>query len=137
MKLPAMCPDIPVADLAAALAYYRDSLGFAVDWSADGIGLACLSRGDTRLFMSNAQFRAPLGVRGPILLWLNLDGREEIDELHREWHAAGAKLSGPPAAHPDAKLYEFFAEDLDGNYIRVFYDYAWEERENEQRSAGR
>ncbi len=81
------------------------------------------------MFMSNAQFRAPLGVRGPILLWLNLDGREEIDELHREWHAAGAKLSGPPAAHPDAKLYEFFAEDLDGNFIRVFYDYAWEERE--------
>ena len=104
MKFPAICPDIPVADLTAALAYYRDSLGFNVDWSADGLGLACVSRGDTRLFMSNAGFRTPLGVRGPILLWLNLDGREEIDELHREWHAAGAKLSGPPTSHPDAKL---------------------------------
>lgn len=130
MTFPAICPDVPVADLAASLAYYRDSLGFTVDWSADGLGLACLSRGATRLFMSNQAFRAPLGVRGPILLWLNLDGRAGIDDLHREWHAAGAKLSGPPAAHPDAKLYEFFAEDLDGNFIRVFYDYAWEERED-------
>lgn len=129
MKFPALCPDIPVSDLAAALAYYRDSLGFTVDWSADGLGLACLSRGETRLFMSNAQFRAPLGVRGPILLWLNLGGRTEIDELYREWHAAGARIADPPAAHDYNKLYEFFAEDLDGNFIRVFYDYAWEERE--------
>ena len=33
----------------------------------------------------------------------------------------------PPEAQPH-KLYEFFAEDLDGNYFRVFYDFAWEER---------
>jgi hypothetical protein len=26
------------------------------------------------------------------------------------------------------KLYEFFAEDIDGNFLRVFYDFAWEER---------
>ena len=129
MEFPAMCSDIPVENLVAALAYYRDSLGFTVDWSADGLGLACVSRGATRMFISNAAFRAPLGVRGPILLWLNLGGREEIDELHREWQAAGARLSGPPAAHPDASLYEFFAEDLDGNFIRVFYEYAWDERE--------
>jgi predicted lactoylglutathione lyase len=128
VNFPAICPDIPVADLAAALAYYRDKLGFTVDWSADGIGLACISRGATRMFLSNAAFRRPLGVRGPILLWLNLDGRAEIDALYREWLAAGAKLSGSPASHLDAKLYEFFAQDIDGNYIRVFYDYAWEER---------
>ena len=128
MKFPATCPDIPVADLAKALAYWRDSLGFNIDWTADGIGLACVSRGDTRMFMSNEAFRAPLGVRGPILLWLNLEGRAEIDALHAEWAAAGARLSGPPGPNPGAKLYEFLAEDLDGNYLRVFYDYAWEER---------
>lgn len=129
MKFPAICPDIPVADLAKALAYWCDCLGFKIDWAADEIGLACVSRGDTRMFMSNEAFRAPLGVRGPILLWLNLDGREEIDALHAEWAAAGATLAGPPMAHPNAKLYEFFAQDIDGNHIRVFYDYAWEERE--------
>jgi hypothetical protein len=26
------------------------------------------------------------------------------------------------------KLYEFFAQDIDGNYFRVFYDFAWEEK---------
>lgn len=84
MKFSTICPDIPVADLATALAYNRDSLGFNVDWSEDARGLACVSRGDTRLCMSNAQFRAPLGVRGPILLWLNLGSRTEIDDLYRE-----------------------------------------------------
>ena len=130
MKFPAICPDIPVADLAAALAYYRDSLGFKIDWTADEIGLACVSRGDTRMFMSNEAVRAPLGARGPILLWLNLDGREEIDALHAEWEAAGARIEEPPTVNPHAKLYEFFAQDLDGNHIRVFYDYAWEERDD-------
>ena len=33
----------------------------------------------------------------------------------------------PPEAKP-FKLYEFFAQDIDGNYFRVFYDFAWEER---------
>ena len=29
---------------------------------------------------------------------------------------------------PYNKLYEFFAQDIDGNYFRVFYDFAWEEK---------
>jgi hypothetical protein len=41
--------------------------------------------------------------------------------------AAGARIADPPEAKP-YKLYEFFAQDIDGNYFRVFYDFAWEER---------
>ena len=33
----------------------------------------------------------------------------------------------PPKAKP-YKLYEFFAEDLDGNFFRVLYDFGWEEK---------
>jgi uncharacterized glyoxalase superfamily protein PhnB len=115
-----------VADLAAALAYYRDRLGFGIDWSEEGLGLACVSRGDSRLFMSNPEYRSALGARGPIILWINLSDRAEVDALYGEWAAAGARIADPPEAKP-YKLYEFFAEDMDGNHLRVFYDFAWEE----------
>ncbi len=126
MQLPSVCPEIPVADLAASLAYYRDRLGFNVDWSEDGVGLACLSRGETRMFMANAEYRSGTGARGPMLLWLNLSDRAEVDALHAEWAAGGARITDPPEAK-SYKLYEFFAEDIDGNIFRVFYDFAWEE----------
>jgi predicted lactoylglutathione lyase len=129
VQFPSVCPEIPVASLAPALAYYRDRLGFNVDWSADDIGLACLSRGQTRMFMTTAEYRAALGVRGPIVLWLNLSNRAEVDALHAEWAAAGARIADPPEAKPYNKLYEFFAQDIDGNYFRVFYDFAWEEED--------
>lgn len=129
MDFPAACPEIPVADLPAALAYYRDRLGFAVDWADEALGLAGLSRGGTRAFMSNAAYRVYLGNAAPIVLWINLDGRAAIDALHAEWAGKGALLDGAPEAQPH-KLYEFFARDPDGNRLRVFYDFAWEERES-------
>ena len=33
-----------------------------------------------------------------------------------------------PSRGEAAQLYEFFAQDIDGNYFRVFHDFAWEER---------
>lgn len=62
------------------------------------------------------------------MIWLNLSSRAEVDELHRRWSAAGARIAELPAAKP-WKLYEFLAGDLDGNALRVFYDFAWEERQ--------
>ena len=125
MRFPSTCPEIPVVNLSAALAYYRDQLGFDIDWSDEGLGLAGLSRDDARLFMSTAEYRSGLGVRGPIVLWLNLSGRDEVDELHKEWAAAGALIAQSPQAMP-SRLYEFYTQDLDGNFLRVFYDCNWE-----------
>ena len=127
MQFPALCPEPPVADLPAALAYYRDKLGFTVDWADEALGLAGLSRGDARMFMSNAAYNAQVGGRGPIVMWLNLSSRAEVDALHQEWAAAGAKIKAAPSAKP-YKLYEFLAQDLDQNVLRVFYDFAWEEK---------
>jgi uncharacterized glyoxalase superfamily protein PhnB len=126
MTFPAACPEIPVSDLAAALDYYRDGLGFTIDWADEALGLAGISRGESRLFLSNAAYRAHTGNVAPLALWLNLDGRAAVDALHTEWAAKGALLDGPPEAQPH-KLYEFFARDPDGNRWRVFYDFAWEE----------
>lgn len=130
MNFPPVCPEIPVSDLDAALIYYEHQLGFGIDWRADDIGLACLSRGATRMFMTTTEYRSAMGNQGPILLWLNLDGRQDVDKLHAEWSSSGAKIIKPPALHHYNNLYEFFAEDVDRNCFRIFYDTAWEGQRN-------
>ncbi len=127
MRLPPLCPEVPVRSLTEALASYRDALGFTVDWSDEQLGLAGLSRDDIRIFMTSAAYRSTLGNTAPIVLWLNLSSRDEVDTLHGQWAAAGAIILDAPEAKPH-KLYEFFAQDGDGNIFRVFYDFAWEER---------
>jgi predicted lactoylglutathione lyase len=126
MHFPPTCPEIPVTDLARALAYYRDRLGFTIDWADEGAeGLAGVSRGDSRLFMTTRSSRSDPLFQGPVVLWLNLSNRAEIDALHGEWAKAGVIIAAPPAAKP-YNLYEFFAKDLDGNCFRVFYDFRLE-----------
>ena len=128
MLFPPVCPEIPVTDLADAVTYYRDQLGFTIDWAdEDPEGLAGLSRGDARLFMTSPSMRSYPAFRGPAVVWLNLSNRAEIDALHDEWAQAGALILTPPQAKP-YKLYEFFAKDRDGNCFRVFYDFRWEDQ---------
>ena len=77
--------------------------------------------------MSTAEYRSAIGNQTPIVLWLNLASRAEVDALYELWTAAGATIANPPQAKP-YKLYEFFAPDPDGNVFRVFYDFGWEEQ---------
>ena len=79
MIFPPACPEIAVAELAPALAYYRDCLGFTIDWSDETIGLAGLSQGQSRLFMASADYRTDQPNKGPVVVWLNLSSREEVD----------------------------------------------------------
>lgn len=79
-------------------------------------------KGNCRLFITNRSFREPYGNKGPILFWLNLNSKTEVDELFAEWKAARAKMVSEPEDKP-FKLREFLAADLDGNLIRVFYDF--------------
>jgi hypothetical protein len=56
------------------------------------------------------------------VFWLNLNSKAEVDELFAEWKAANAHIVSEPEDKPWL-LREFFAADLDGNLIRVFYDF--------------
>ena len=126
--LPAGVPEIPVADLSAATTYYRDTLRFNVDWVAQDIALAGISRDDCRLFLAGAAFREERGNVGPVTTWLNLRSNREVDELHEAWHAAGAIVLSAPESKPWG-LHEFIAADRDGNLFRVFHDFATPERD--------
>jgi hypothetical protein len=44
------------------------------------------------------------------------------------WSGREVRIVSPPESKP-WKLHEFTAADLDGNLLRVFYDFAWETRE--------
>ena len=75
------------------------------------------------MFLTGADFRAQHGNASPVMIWLNLNSKEEVNEMYEKWSAAGAKLISPPESKP-WKLHEFTASDLDGNLFRVFYDFS-------------
>ena len=45
----------------------------------------------------------------PVVIWINLNGKKEVDELHEAWSRSGARIGSK-----------------DGYLFRVFYDFAWE-----------
>jgi predicted lactoylglutathione lyase len=123
---PGAVPEIPVSDINKAAAYYQSKLGFTIDWGGAEGGIAGISKGDCRLFLTAAAFRKHYGNATAVLVWLNLSSKEEVDELHAVWSAAQARIVAPPESKP-WKLHEFTVADLDGNLFRVFYDFSREE----------
>jgi predicted lactoylglutathione lyase len=122
-EFPAAVPEIPVTDMNAALDYYQYKLGFNLDWGGASGNIAGISKGQCRMFVTDTSFRAHHGNAPPVMIWLNLDSKQEVDELYEIWNSAGAKILSAPESKP-WKLHEFTAADLDGNLFRVFYDFS-------------
>ena len=120
---PPAVPEIPVGDIDSAGAYYRDQLGFTIDWGGEEGGIAGISKGNCRIFLTNRSFRQQNGNSAPVLVWLNLNSKQEVDELYETWSRSKANLISRPESKP-WKLHEFTAADLDGNLFRVFYDFS-------------
>jgi predicted lactoylglutathione lyase len=120
---PAAVPEIPVNDMDQALNYYQHKLGFDIDWGGADGGIAGISKGHCRIFLTDRDFRAHHGNAPPVMTWLNVNSKEEVDELYEIWKAAGARIISSPESKP-WKLHEFTAADLDGNLFRVFYDFS-------------
>jgi len=125
---PGAVPEIPVRDIEEATAYYTSSLGFTVDWRDVELGLAGISKGHCRMFLANSDYRKQYGNIGPVLTWLNLDSKDEVDSLYQLWTATKAKLISAPESKPWG-LHEFTAADPDGNLFRVFYDFTTPEHD--------
>jgi len=120
---PSAVPEIRVNNVARSAAYFEKCLGFNWDWGVEGIGQ--VSRGACRIFLSDDAFRGDGGNATPSVIWLNLNSKREVDELHEAWSSRGAQIVAKPESKP-WNLHEFTATDLDGNLFRVFYDFAWE-----------
>src|SRR6202011_5134204 len=99
-RFPSAVPEIPVSNVDTAAEYYVNVLGFHFDWGDDEGGIGGISQGDCRMFLTNSPFRKRSGNRGPVVVWLNLASKDEVDELHRRWRAAGAKMVVHPEEPP-------------------------------------
>jgi hypothetical protein len=132
MTFPVPVPEIPAANVDRAAEYYVKNLGFTLDWGDDEGGIAGISRGNCRLFLTNRAFRESYGNPGPILFWLNLNSKAEVDELCEQWKVSQAKIISEPEDKP-WNLREFTAADLDGNLLRVFYDFRGESQAKRRR----
>ena len=122
-EFPAAVPEIPVSDMDQALDYYLNKLDFNIDWGGVDGGIAGISKGQCRMFLTDRQFRLQHGNAAPVMIWLNLNSKEEVDELFEIWKAGGARIISPPESQP-WKLHEFTVSDPDGNLLRVFYDFS-------------
>lgn len=122
-EFPAAVPEIPVTDMNRALDYYEHKFGFNIDWGAASGGIAGISKGQCRMFLTDRAFREQHGNTAPVMVWLNLESKNEVDELHEIWKTSEARIISPPESKP-WKLHEFTASDLDGNLFRVFYDFS-------------
>jgi uncharacterized glyoxalase superfamily protein PhnB len=120
---PGAVPEMPVSDVARAAVYYERCLGFNWDWGIEGIGQ--VSRGSCRLFLTDGPSSEGAGTGEPVTIWINLNSKAEVDGLHEVWNNRAARIVAAPETKP-WNLHEFTAADLDGNLLRVFYDFAWE-----------
>jgi len=122
-EFPAAVPEIPVTDMNAALDYYVSKLGFNLDWGGTEGGIAGVSKGNCRMFLTDRDFREQHGNAPPVTIWLNLNSKQAVDELYEIWNANEARIISAPESKP-WKLHEFTLSDLDGNLFRVFYDFS-------------
>jgi hypothetical protein len=123
MNFPQATPEIPVQSVELAIDHYVNVLGFTLDWGDENGGIAGISQGSCRLFLTNESFRGSQSQPGPVVIWLNVESKAEVDELFTKWRTAGAKIVSEPEDKP-WNLREFSSTDLDGNVFRVFYDFS-------------
>jgi uncharacterized glyoxalase superfamily protein PhnB len=123
IHFPQAVPEIPVTNVDVAAEYYAKVLGFSVDWGNDRGGIGGISQGDCRMFLTNATFRSVHGPDAPVIVWLNLSSRQEVDQLFERWSRSGANVVEPVEDRP-WNLREFRIADPDGNQLRVFYDFS-------------
>lgn len=101
-------PILRVADLAASLDYYKNVLGFTLDWH-DPEGTASVSRLECHLMLVQ-------GSQGLGKAWVYI-GVGDAEQLFAEYTQNGAKIQQAP--------YNFYwgcemhVEDLDGNILRM------------------
>ena len=100
-------PEFPCDNVDAAIAHYRDVLGFSVNYAQHDIGV--MDRDLVRLLLV-ARTKRYRGI-GSCYIYV-----QDADRLHAELTAAGAKVVDAPVSRPWG-LREFHVEDLEGNQI--------------------
>jgi catechol 2,3-dioxygenase-like lactoylglutathione lyase family enzyme len=103
-------PIFSVRNLKDSERYYRDALGFKVDWEyGEPPDFGSVTRAATTIFLCQ-------GCEEPGGSWVMVFAAD-VDRLHRELQGKGAIIKHPPTDEP-WKLREMQVADPDGNVIR-------------------
>ena len=100
-------PILRVNNLAASIRYFRDVLGFSLDWH-DPSQFASVTRGDANLMLTEGGQGNP-----PAWVWI---GVGDTQALCSEYQSRGARIRMDPTNFPWGL--EMHVEDLDGNVMR-------------------
>lgn len=116
-----MIPSIRTEDVARAVGFYTDKLGFEVARANEGN--VALTFGDDRLMLEaaasfyspeyNEAIRARLGSASPHSLYLEI---AEIETYYEKLQAAGVEIVDPLQPRPWGQS-EFTVADGDGNWL--------------------
>ena len=100
-------PILRVADMPASLRYYVGVLGFQkAGWGTDDF--TCVTRDSAGIYLCR-------GDQGQAGTWVWI-GVEDVEALHEEYKASGARIRRPPENYPWAL--EMKVEDPDGHVLR-------------------
>ena len=100
-------PQLPVGDVAAAVAHYRDVLGFRINYQQDDLGV--MDR-DAITVLLIPRTKQHSGI-GSFYVYV-----ENADALYAELRTKGAGVQGEPVSHPWG-LRDFLVLDPDRNQL--------------------
>jgi predicted enzyme related to lactoylglutathione lyase len=106
-QLRQVMPELPLDDVPAGVSYYRDVLGFSVNYQQHDLGV--MDRDEVRVLLV-ARTERHTGI-GSACVYV-----ADADALHAELSAKGALVQGEPVSHPWG-LRVFDVLDPEGNRI--------------------
>jgi catechol 2,3-dioxygenase-like lactoylglutathione lyase family enzyme len=106
-QLRQVMPNMPMSDVHAGVAYYRDVLGFTVNYEQDDLGV--MDRDEVRIVLV-ARTEKFTGI-GSCYVYVR-----DVDALHDELRGKGANVLDEPLSMPWG-LRQFHMLDSDGNEI--------------------
>lgn len=113
MKIAQPTPELPVPDVKAAQAYYRDRMGFEIAWYNEPGGIGAVSHGDCALFFRKTD--------GPIQSGTFWVFTEDIDEAYASLKQLGANMT-EPIKNTAWGMRQFTVEDIYGNTFYFHHD---------------
>lgn len=112
-KIDQTVPELPVRSVVEAQEYYRDTLGFRIEWHNEAGRIGAVSLGRCAIF-----FRETEDDIHPGTFWIFA---EDVDATHDALVASGAQIVDPIENKPWG-LRQFTVADLYGNRFHFHHD---------------
>lgn len=127
MKLQLTHQRLLVSNYKDSFLFYRDVLGFDVDWGDENTGYAEFNTGDLHLAVLQKELMAqvvptleqflPINKQNTIILIFAVDN---VDEVYQELKKNNVTIVTPPQDRPDWGIRTAHFRDPDGNLMEIY-----------------